>query len=133
MSNDRQLALLSDAHMEREKILQYFADNHSKYLHLWRQFAKELAMRSDDNTTCIDEVRVRALHYGLPMPREFGTTDRILGSVFRRQPDWEPAEKIDSTRPERIARSGRNASGIFRWRLLVSQPSVTAKREDNVA
>ena len=100
---------------ERDRILKHFADNHPLYLSLWRAYAREIAVHQGE--VCIDDVREKAKLHDLPMPEDVGIDNRVLGAVFRCK-DFEFVRRIESTRPERIARSGPNASfvGVYRLR-----------------
>lgn len=109
---------LFDAASERERIMRAMAENPQNKILLttYRSFAREICYRKGE--VCIDDVRALIKERDFPMPGELKlkSGERIFGHVFQCK-EFEAIRKIESTRPERIARAGRGASGIFVYRL----------------
>lgn len=110
-----QLALWYGAD-SRDRIIAALRANHHVYLTTLRSFAREHALRHGEVT--IDDVRRIAALRDWPTPSEVGIRagERIYGAVFAGQ-EWEPQRQVISSRPERIARSGRGSSYIWVYRL----------------
>lgn len=114
-----QLAFLAGV-SERDRILASLRDNHPAYLELLRAYGREHA--AVHGTVTIDDVRTKALQRDLPMPEDLGIDSRLLGVVLR-HPDFTAVGHQLSTRPERVARSGRNASFITIYKLRRVSPN----------
>lgn len=109
-----QLALLRGI-TERDKIMQRYEDDHALYLATLRDMA--IAIAATTGSVSVDDVRRKMNAENFPMPDEIGSSEKIFGRLLSGCKELEPVERIDSTRPERIARSGRNASSINVYRL----------------
>jgi hypothetical protein len=105
------------AFTDRDKILASFEKNRKGYLDMMRTYAREIARTNGTGEITVDDVRRRAMESHFPMPKDLGFTEKCFGRLLSGCSDFEPVRVIDSTRAERLARSGRNASAITVYRL----------------
>lgn len=103
---------LFEAAAERERAMARLMSNpkNAVFLNTCRSMAREICGRRGE--VCIDDVRELLAQRGYEIPKDA----RVFGPVFRSK-EFVPVRKIDSTRPERIARAGRGASGIWIYKL----------------
>lgn len=101
---------------ERERILAAMRENCAIYLTALRSFAREIALRQ--GLVSIDDVRRLIAERDFPGAKELGLPagERIYGTVFSGA-EWVPVRQVLSSRPERVARSGRGSSYIWQYRL----------------
>jgi hypothetical protein len=109
-----QLALIAAARSERERWITFYETNHGSYLKAVRAAARDIAQR--DGTVDIDKVRVEMDRRCIPMPAEFGASNRLLGALFTKSEFIAVGQHL-TTRAERIARAGSGSSFICVYRL----------------
>jgi hypothetical protein len=100
---------------ERRRLFRHYETRHPEYLAMMRVYAVEIARKN--GTVIIDEVRRRATERGFPLPEDIGVTERIFGQLLYGCKDLEACGCVESTRPERIKRSGRNSSMITVYKI----------------
>ncbi len=103
-----------DGLAERDRIIAAFRENSRPYLTALRSFARVHAMRN--GTVTIDDVRATIEREQFPMPSDIGKDERVFGAVFA-SPDFIAVDQQPTRRAARIARAGRGASFVTRYRL----------------